>query len=72
MKICVCKEPQFAKLLPIAITPEGAARLEHNRDLLGKFFCYDCGGQPAQDPPVYDHILGETVIDRLIELGVAS
>lgn len=72
MKICKCKKPQFARLLPIAVTDEGLARLERNRDLIGKFFCYDCGGQPLENPEAYDHITGETVIDRLIELGVAS
>lgn len=72
MKTRVCKNPQFARLLPVAVTSLGKARLEQNKTLLGRFFCFDCGGETLQTPGNYDHVTGDTVIERLIELGAAK
>ncbi len=71
-KFCECDEPQFAKLHPVAMTDEGGRLLRNNDELIGLCFCYHCGGEPEYEPTSPDHVTGETVVRRLVELGVAK
>lgn len=68
---CECKSPSWGLCTPVAMTDEGVRLLEANRPFIGKFVCFDCGGVAQSKPESYDHITGETVIRRLVELGRA-
>lgn len=68
---CECESPQFAICTPVAMTNGGVRLLEANRPFIGKYVCFECGGVASSKPGSYDHITGETVIRRLVDLGLA-
>jgi hypothetical protein len=68
---CQCESPSWGICTPTAITNEGTRLLEANRPFIYKFVCFDCGGVARSIPENYDHINGETVIRRLVQLGLA-
>jgi hypothetical protein len=76
VRLCHCEQPSFGICTPVFMTEEGRAMLEANRQLIGRYIgrhvCFHCGGVAYKQPDNDDHIMGETVIRRLLELGIAN
>ena len=72
LKRCRCEDAEFAICTPVAMTDEGKEMLRKNMEWIGEFVCASCGGVSDEKPDTYAHITGETVLRRLVELGVLT
>lgn len=71
VRLCRCRKPSFGLCTPVCMSEEGRALMEANQPFLGRFVCFHCGGVAKGKPEMWDHITGETVIRRLLQLGIA-
>lgn len=72
LSICNCEKPEFALCTPVCMTDEGIELLKANAEYINKYVCFECGGISKNKPEVYSHITGETVVMRLVDLGVIN
>jgi len=71
MKICKCKNPEFALCRPTCFDDQGVRLLSANWQFVNEFVCYECGGIAKGIPKNYDVVTGQTIIERLVRMGIA-
>jgi len=67
---CNCEEPDFVLCTPTVYSENGARLLRRNRKYIRQYVCHHCGGIAANKPSEFVYEAGESVMIRLLELGL--